>query len=514
MTDSQPDSNPAAKPRGLWSLMGTTEPATPSAEPEKPLVESDESANREPPPGEVPSESPIAPKQRGLWGMMGQPAAVSPIATVMAPAKTDEAAASYGEQVEQEKPIEHDRAGAPPFAQGDHTPGRAEPRRGLFALMQVANEHAVKDLDAVPLSVADRDEVDRSGDVELEDDSLDLVSPNENHSDRLGLPPVAIDLEELEPPKYRVAATSARRQARGSLVCGLIAILASALSLLPNILSGIPATAAGFVAIILGYMAITGPGRREISGATQAVSIFGMALGTAGIFLGPLLFASIGRTFREATGQRGTIQHLTQVGDALDRHYQEHDGYPIGGTFARNDAGVIQGQHGWMTFLLPYVGEAALYQEVDQSKPFDDPINRKPMGRNVTVYFAAGGDRSRIGQGFAVAHFAGVGGEIDDGNRLSHLGIFERDVAIKREEIADGLSNTLIVGELAGAYPPWGDPENWRKIGRGLNRDVNGFGSYNGIGSTFLLADGSVKFFNNKTDPKLLETMTTRDGGE
>ncbi len=508
MTDSQPDSNPAGKRRGLWSLMGATEPATPTVDPEVPHIESDETATRPPMPEQVQSEEPVVPKQRGLWGMMGQAPVVSPPASTTEPAQSDDAATS------DRYSVEDDRAGGVPVAQGDDTLRRDEPRRGLFALMQVADEQTVKDVDpGLPVAV-EQDEVDRSGELELDDDSFEVVSPTEDYSNRPDLPPVAIDLEELEPPKYRVAATSARRQARASFICGLTAILASALSLLPNLLAGIPATATGFVAIILGYMAITGAGRREISSTTQAVSIFGMVLGTAGIFLGPLLFANIGRTFREATGQQVTIQHLTQIGGALDRHYQEHDGYPIGGTFARNEAGVIQGQHGWMTFLLPYVGEAALYQEVDQSKPFDDPVNRKAMGRNVTVYFAAGGDRSRIGQGFAVAHFAGVGGEIDDANRLSHLGIFERDVAIKREEIADGLSNTLIVGELAGTYPPWGDPENWRKIGRGLNRDVNGFGSYNGIGATFLLADGSAKFFNNKTDPKLLEKMTTRDGGE
>lgn len=507
MTDSQPDSNSSGKRRGLWSLMGATEPATPTVDPEVPLVESDESETRPPIPEQVQSEEPVVPKQRGLWGMMGQAPVVSPPVANIEPAQSDDAGTSDRDSVEV------DRVGRVSVAQGDDTSRRDEPRRGLFALMQVANEQTVKAVDRGPPGAVKQDEVDRSGELELEDDSIEGVSPTD-YSPRPDQPPVAIDLDELEPPKYRVAATSARRQARASFVCGLNAILASALSLLPNYLAGIPATATGFVAIILGYMAITGAGRREISRLTQVVSIFGMVFGTAGIFLGPLLFAGIGRTFREATGQQVTIQHLTQIGDALDRHYQEHDGYPIGGTFARNEAGVIQGQHGWMTFLLPYVGEAALYQDVDQSKPFDDPINRNAMGRNVTAYFAAGGDRSRIGQGFAVAHFAGVGGEIDDANRLSHLGIFERDVAIKREEIADGLSNTLIVGELAGTYPPWGDPENWRKIGRGLNRDVNGFGSYNGIGTTFLLADGTVKFFNNKTDPKLLEKMTTRDGGE
>ena len=323
-----------------------------------------------------------------------------------------------------------------------------------------------------------------------------------------------INPEDLEPTKYLLAIRQARRQTWLGLTMGFLAIVASALSLLPNFLASLPATAMGFVAIIACYLALTGPARRENSLSTRSLSIVGMLLGTAGVFLGPLLFAGIGRSMRDQTGNQSTRKHLQALSVGLDHHYAEHDGYPVGGRFDRNEAGTIRGQHGWMTFLLPYVGEADLYREIDLSKPFDDPVNRNAMGKNVNIYFAGGGDRSRLGDGFSVSHFAGLGGEIDEGGTLAHVGIFERDVGVKREEITDGLSNTLIIGELAGVYPPWGDPENWRTIGRGLNKDVNGFGSATGNGATFLLADGTVRFFSNKTDPRLLEKLSTRDGGE
>jgi hypothetical protein len=291
-------------------------------------------------------------------------------------------------------------------------------------------------------------------------------------------------------------------------------VLASALSLSPNFFASLPSTALGFAGIISGYLALTGAGRRDISRTTRSICVIGMLLGATGIFLGPAVVANLGRSLRESTGLTGTRRHLQQIGEAIERHYTEHDGYPIGGTFARGDDGAIHGQHGWMTFLLPAVGETELYQQIDLTKPYDDPVNRNAMGRNVNLYFVPGADRARIGQGFSVAHFAGLGGEIEQDNRPAHIGIFERDVAVKRDEVIDGASSTLIVGELAGLYPPWGDPENWRKIGKGLNRDVNGFGSHTGNGATFLLGDGSVKHFSNKTDAKLLERMSTRDGSE
>ena len=449
------------------------------------------------------------PKPRGLWGMMRQSQDVSP---------NDENADPPDGTSKHQLP-------KPEFSSASDAAAVQTPApRSLFALMRHASESETAD--------AKNKEIlrDPAGDGQISTSAMesrrsaelsapmanDREEPDEDDEqfERASRLTAAIDPSELEPSKYRVAADQARRQGRIGFACGIGALVASALSLWPNFFASLPATVLGFAGIISSYLALTGAGRRDITRATRGICLVGMLFGTTGIFLGPLLFASLGRTLRESTGLQGTRRHLQQIGEGLEQHYSGHDGYPVGGMFARGDDGAIHGQHGWMTFLLPAIGESDLYRQIDQSKPFDDQVNRNAMGRNVNLYFAAGGDRSRIGQGYAVSHFAGLGGEIDQTNGLAHIGIFERDVAVKREEITDGASNTLIVGELAGLYPPWGDPENWRKIGKGLNRDINGFGSYTGNGATFLLADGSVKFFPNKTDPKLLEQMSTRDGAE
>lgn len=524
MTDSRPDADSTpSKPRGLWSLMGT--PADPPVSSTQEDAAVDHITARDEPdvqPAETAPEPP-APRKRGLWGMMHR-------------VPGDDSAAVEAEhpsadphEAEHEQDDSADQAVPPPEAiKPAHQP---KGPRGLFALMNQSEEDQVADpetesVDAESVEPGRHDDAlsDNRRDASPQtyqgrvDDDEDLLA-DEEHSVRSGsaASPRAtetIDPDDLEPPRYRQIANHAHRQAWIGLGCGITAVLASALSLLPNFLASLPSTAIGFVAIILGYLALTGAGRRDMTSSMRVVCLAGMLLGTAGIFLGPLLIADLGRDLRDAGGQQSTRLHLEAIATGLDQHYVQHDGYPVGGTFARNEAGMIVGQHGWMTFLLPFVGESELYQQIDLSLPYDEPANRNPMGRNVTIYFAAGGDRSRIGEGFAVSHYAGVGGEIDDASGLSHLGIFERDASVKRDEVIDGLSNTLIVGELAGTYPPWGDPENWRKIGRGLNKDVNGFGSYGGNGASFLLGDGSVRFFNNKTDPKLLERMSTRDGSE
>lgn len=515
MSDSEQDIDPTnPKPRGLWSLMKASEAdlAEVDAQPMPDSVDgidpahqtdSDELVRQ---PEQQPTQG--SARSRGLWGMMGRP-----------PVSADPNDVDSGEE-------QGDR-----FTEAFPPMGRNQFRsqsRGLYEMMSGVDAPPGSDEPPESLETSRRtsvssfesdDEPDDDGDQTLE------LSPDEFSDDQSEEIPAelptsgvasllqVIDPADLEPPQYRPAARQARNNALMAIVTGILALLASVLSTLPTFLAGLPATATGFCAIICGYLCLTGAGRREISALSRGLALAGMVFGTVGIFLGPLLFAGLGRSLREANGLQATHRHLQQIGQGLDHYYTEKSGYPIGGTFERNDAGVIRGQHGWMTFLLPHIGETELYREIELEKAYDDPLNRTVMGRNVITYFAAGGDRARIGDGFAVSHFAGLGGEIDE-EGLSHVGIFERDVAVTRDEVTDGLATTLIVGELAGTYPPWGDPENWRKIGRGLNKDINGFGSHSGNGATFLFADGTVKHFSNKTDPRILQQLSTRDGGE
>jgi hypothetical protein len=304
------------------------------------------------------------------------------------------------------------------------------------------------------------------------------------------------------------------RQSSVALMCGIASVLLSALSIRPEFWMGFPASGLGFCAIILGYMTLTGGRLRDLPGYTKTVSQIGMMLGTLGLFLGPVVFAGIGREWRESMVNQQTRKHLKTIGEGLAQFHSKNGTFPVGGTFAKEKSGTFRGQHGWMTFLLPYINQQAVYEQIDLTKPFDAPENRKAMGTEIEDYYTDSGDRTKIGQDFAVSHFAGVGGDISNDSGLAHAGIFERDKAISAADVTDGLSHTLIVGELAGNYLPWGDPENWRTTGKGLNKDANGFGNVAGTGAMFLFGDGSVRSFSNKTDARLLRQLSTRDGGE
>lgn len=291
----------------------------------------------------------------------------------------------------------------------------------------------------------------------------------------------------------------------GLLTGGITAMGLSLGALLPGIIFSLPAAACGLwvVGRAAAVWSSASATRRQ-----RRIALLSAGLGALGLLLGPLVFAPL-RTALDQ-GQTGTAANLRRIGRALQQHHAEFGSFPIGSTTLPEAVGRPRSGPGWLSRLLPYVGATEVYRRLDFQKPYDDPANRPALATPIPAFYATGGDRSPVA-GFAVAHFAGVGGTVTDARGEEHAaGLFEKDRAIKAEEVTDGLAHTLAAGELPGGYPPWGDPENWRTVGRGLNREVRGFGNAAGTGAWFLLADGQVRFFSNRTDPELLRRMSTR----
>ena len=299
-----------------------------------------------------------------------------------------------------------------------------------------------------------------------------------------------------------------------ALVLGALAVPASLLAVIPAFWSKVPAMACGLAALVLGNIAV-GEIRRSrgrITGLPWARA--GIGLGACGILLGPMVISRLG--LWDDNSLEYSRMHLEQVGTALDGYYDENGQYPSGGTYFLAPSGKSQHLHGWLTRLLPYIGEQELFAQIQLDQPWDGPLNLEPMSRTVPPFLSGGGPRRLPVGEYGITHFAGVGGDVvlpnDAG--VAQAGVFGVNSEVTREDIFDGLSNTLIVGEISRNYPAWGDTRNWRIIGRGLNIDAEGFGNAAGTGAHFLMGDGSVRFFANQVDRRLLEKLSTRDGEE
>jgi hypothetical protein len=357
-------------------------------------------------------------------------------------------------------------------------------------------------------------------DVERAADETDESDPD----DELDLAPFeSITEEDTETPT--IAASPAEPQftpqrSRGavrSVILGGVAVLASALALLPELYAKIPGTLLGFLALMVGLLAMGEIRRSRGRQGGRNWAGTGIALGVLAMLLGPIAFSPLGSELRLRYGRRQTAKNLERVGTALNDYYHDHGHFPPGSIHEQKKGGEDVPLHNWTTMLLPYLGEdeAALHQKIDLKLPYNHETNRRAMERGIDAFYASGSSRQKTQAGFAVTHSVALGGTLDVENvGRVNVGVFSRNSRVKRSDVTDGLEHTLVAGEVAFDFPAWGEPGQYRSIGKGLNTTRDGFGNPDRTGAMFLRADGSVKFLSNKIDLDVLRNLSTRNGRE
>lgn len=201
------------------------------------------------------------------------------------------------------------------------------------------------------------------------------------------------------------------------------------------------------------------------------------------------------REFRRIFSQ----QNLKGIGLGFHNYSSAYDDrLPPGATF--DAAG--RPLHGWWLLLDTYVESRKGFHPVDLERPWDDPRNAprfredRPGYRNLAIR------ETRDRAGFALAHYAS-NGRVVGGDRARSF-----------DSIRDGTSTTLLAGEVAANFQPWGHPIQWRDPAKGINRSPDGFGSPFTGGATMLMVDGSARFVRETIDPRVLAALATPDGGE
>lgn len=300
---------------------------------------------------------------------------------------------------------------------------------------------------------------------------------------------------------------------RLALLLGLGSVALSILCLLPSVLLRFLPTVTGVAALYYGFLAVTAS-RLPPSRHRHILSAAGLAAGLAGIFAGPLWLNDAGDRWRHNRTSRAVTSNLTVIGDALNAFHDEQSRYPSGGTFVDSAEGLSVGMHGWMTDLLPYLGHSDIAGQINRDVPWSDPMNATPMQTRIDVFLTPGNPYELTTTGHAPAHFAGVGGHVSTEFGTGNLGVFGQNSRVTRDDVIDGLSQTMVAGEITQSLPAWGEPDNWRSTGTGLNHSPHGFGNAAGTGAHFLMADGSVRFLSNRVSHRTLQRLSTRNGSE
>jgi hypothetical protein len=183
-------------------------------------------------------------------------------------------------------------------------------------------------------------------------------------------------------------------------------------------------------------------------------------------------------------GESETVNSLKFIGLGLHNYSSTFHDLPRSAT----------GKHSWITPMLPYM--VISNREYDFSKPWNDAAN-KTICQRAIIDFLKGDVREeyRNKEGYAVSHFAG------------NVHVFARgsDRKVRMEALP---GSTLLVGEAAGNFRAWADPENLRDPLIGIATSPDGFGNTSGSGAYFVEASGAVKFINRDIAPEILQSIS------
>ena len=229
-----------------------------------------------------------------------------------------------------------------------------------------------------------------------------------------------------------------------------------------------------------------------------SISAIGITHQTAWLFNSP--FALLEGGMRQIANRTQSLNNMKQIGLACHNYHDTYSRFPPGANFDPEGRML----HGWHTRLLPFIEQDRLYRRINLKIPWNDPDNAGAFAETVREYENPGLDWQEKTTDFALSHYAG------------NARVLGGEKTWKFSDITDGTSNTLLAGEAAGNFKPWGHPANWRDPALGINKTPDGFGGpwKSTRGANFTFADGSARFIKEDIDPATLKALSTPDGGE
>ncbi|WP_166822166.1 DUF1559 domain-containing protein [Thalassoroseus pseudoceratinae] len=255
---------------------------------------------------------------------------------------------------------------------------------------------------------------------------------------------------------------------------------------------------------------------------------------------------------REAARRTTCKNNLAQIGLALLNYEHAYEVLPPG---VVNPTGPIrsvpEGYHmSWMVQLLPYVEQVQMFRQFDFSKSIYAPENAKVRAVALNTYFCPSSPGPQVRESgdhivdfddpvppaveIAVTNYAACHNSTEEPIDTDNSGVMFLNSAIRYQDIPDGSSNTIFVGEKFIDLDDlgWGSGtrSSLRNTSR-LNNDsafsrepdanfvaaeplaVGGFGSFHAGGAQFAFGDGSVRFMSENLEPAVFQSLGHRSDG-
>ncbi|MEZ6035044.1 MAG: DUF1559 domain-containing protein [Planctomycetaceae bacterium] len=204
------------------------------------------------------------------------------------------------------------------------------------------------------------------------------------------------------------------------------------------------------------------------------------------------------RQLTSGNSRKDSMNSLKQIALAMHNFHNNYGYFP---PQALTDA---QGKRmlSWRVMILPYLDQAALYNEFHLDEPWDSEHNRQLIKKMPALYRSKSrpGAKNELGTTCFVAPLT----------RSSTFGRVGPGVGIR--EITDGTSNTLMIVEAsADKSVIWTKPEDVTiddadPLHSIINQDAAGFAA--------CLCDGSARFLSKTIDAATLKALLSINGGE
>jgi prepilin-type N-terminal cleavage/methylation domain-containing protein/prepilin-type processing-associated H-X9-DG protein len=253
--------------------------------------------------------------------------------------------------------------------------------------------------------------------------------------------------------------------------------------------------------------------------------------------LAALLLPAISSS-REAARRIICVNNLHQIGLALINYHESHDSLPIGWQW--EDSG--QSAYGWSVGLLPYLEQRELYRRTDRTSPLESTSNELARGQAISTFLCPSDITTTLFTlsspetidtasmpllTLPTANYVAVFGTLEADNGIPAPkgdGPFLEGESVRWEELSNGLSNTLLIGERTMARVPstWlgidvrGEDAACRLVGSAITApnckycDECEFDSRHPGGSLFLWADWHVTMLSETVDTAAYRQMASR----